>query len=56
MYVWNRYLAGKRWSLKQSPKVSHRLLRNLNTTLHSNMQVFYIHISTHISGVEAVEP
>jgi hypothetical protein len=52
-YVWNRYLAGKRWSLKQSPKVLHRLLRTLDTTLHSNTQVClhtYIHTHTYNWG------
>jgi hypothetical protein len=40
MYVWNWYVAAKRWSLKQSRKLLHRLVSNFDTPLHSNTHVF----------------
>jgi pentapeptide MXKDX repeat protein len=40
MFVRNRYLAGKRWSLKQSGKLLHRVVSNFDTPLHSNTRVF----------------
>jgi hypothetical protein len=55
IYIGHLYLARKRWSLKQSPKVLHRLLSNFDTTLNSNTRVFR-YIGTPISGEEAVEP
>jgi hypothetical protein len=44
-YIRHLYLARKGWSLKQSPKVLHRMLWNFDTMLHSNTRVFiYIYI------------
>jgi hypothetical protein len=53
IYIWHLYLARKRWSLKQSPKLIHRLFSNFATTLPSRTRLYlHTYIHAHPRGAE----